>query len=124
MSEKIHNEVKKTLALEKPVNQSLKDKTNRHFKDKKHSLLNVSGIGNARIKTEAGDVQFEDGLAVLPNDGQADEIEAELRQHARHPAQVHRVERSRYNDNTIHRYKFGPPQGGWPQFDEDGRRVS
>jgi hypothetical protein len=109
---------------EKPVNQSLKDKSNRHFQDPQHSLINVQGIGNARITTEAGDVQFEDGLAVLPNDGQADEIEAELRANANYPAQVHRVERSRYNGSQIHRYYFGPPVGGWPEFDEDGNRVS
>ena len=110
--------------LEKPVNQSLKDKSNRHFQDKQHSLINVQGIGNARIQTEAGDIQFEDGLAVLPNDGQADEIEAELRAGARHPAQVHRVERNYHNDSKIHRYHFGAPRGGWPEFDEDGRRIS
>jgi len=123
MSEKVFNEVAKTLATKKPVNQSLKDKTNRHFQDRKHSLLNVQGIGNARIKTEAGDIQFEDGLAVLPNDGQADEIEAELRANALHPAQVHRVERTRYDNNKIHNYHFGPPAGGWPRFDENGTRI-
>lgn len=108
---------------EKPVNQSLKDKTNRHFKDREHSLLNVQGIGNARIQTEAGDIQFEDGLAVLPNDGQADEIEAELIANATHPAQVKRIERKRYNDDRIHRYHFGAPRGGWPQFNEEGKRI-
>jgi hypothetical protein len=122
---KTFEEVTKTFATEKPVNQSLKDKNNRHFKDEKHSLLNVSGIGNARIKTEAGDIQFEDGLAVLPNDGQADEIEAELRENALHPAQVHRVERSKYtHGDKVHNYHFGPPQCGWPEFDENGRRIS
>lgn len=109
---------------EKPVNQSLKDRSNRHFKAKQHSLINVQGIGNARIRTEAGDIQFEDGLAVLPNDGQADEIEAELRANANHPAQVHRVERNRHNGSKIHRYHFGPPRCGWPQFDESGQRIS
>jgi len=109
---------------EKPVNQSLKDKSNRHFQDRQHSLLNVQGIGNARIQTEAGDIQFENSLAVLPNDGQANEIEAELRANATHPAQVHRVERNYYNDSKIHRYHFGAPKCGWPEFDGDGRRVS
>jgi len=124
MSGKIYDEVTKILATEKPVNQSLKDKTNRHFRNKQHSLLNVQGIGDARIKTEAGDIQFEDSMAVLPNDGQADEIEAELREYATHPDQVYRVVRSRYNDNRIHRYHFGPPTRGWPEFDEDGKRIS
>ena len=109
---------------EKPVNQSLRDKSNRHFRDRQHSLLNVQGIGNARIQTEAGDIQFEDGLAVLPNDGQADEIEAELRANATHPGQVHRVERNRHNDSKIHRYHFGPPTNGWPAFDDTGKRIS
>jgi len=124
MSEKVFKEVTEKLATEKPVNQSLKDRNNRHFKDRQHSLLNVQGIGNARIHTEAGDIQFEDGLAVLPNDGQADEIEAELRENSLHPAQVHRVERNRYNNDQVHNYHFGPPRGGWPEFDKDGRRIS
>ena len=96
-----------TAIHKKPVNQSLKDKSNRHFKDPTHSLINVQGIGNARIQTEAGDIQFEDSIAVLPNDGQANEIEAELRANATHPAQVHRVERPYYNNSETHRYHFG-----------------
>jgi len=110
---------------EKPVNQSLKSKQNRHFQDRRHSLLNVQGVGNARIKTEAGDVQFEDNLAVLPNDGQADEIEAELRANATHPHQVKRVaDRERYNGSDTHRYFFGQFNGvPWAKYDERGRRI-
>ena len=107
----------------KPVNQSLKDKSNRHFDDPKHSLINIQGIGNARIQTEAGDIQFEDSLAILPNDGQANEIEAELRANATHPAQVHRIERERHNNSKIHRYFFSSPAKGWPQFDNDGTII-
>lgn len=109
----------------KPVNETFKvPGKNKVFDEKHHSLINVQGIGTKRVETAAGPVQFEDNFAVLPSDGMANEIEAELQAGADHPGRVKMIRRDKHSMDRIHRYHFGSPAGGWPAFDENGRIIN
>lgn len=101
--------------LPKPFrNQSAKSRYNQTLQQKKQSLVfDLDAPDGKTVKTEAGTVMFEGGMAVLPDDGRADEIHGELAAHARHSDQIAIVKhRERQNMDRTHRYFFGR----WPQM--------
>lgn len=94
----------------KLVNKSLKTR-NKEFDKEHHTLLNVQGAGDKIVDTEAGPLKFEQNFAVLPNDGMANEVAAELTERSDHPDRVKIIRRDRHNMDRTHRYFFG----GWPE---------
>lgn len=106
---------------------SHRSQANPELKNKKQTLLvDIQGRKSREVmKTSAGEVLFENGLAVLPNDGRGDEIAAELNEQSIIPDRfgVHK-HRPSVNTNTIHRYFFGShPAMPWAMYDELGRRI-
>ena len=110
------------------TNESHRSSNNSEFKKKKQTVLNNLDAGDG-IKvehTEAGTVVFDQGMAVLPNDGRADEIHKELESRQRHPDQYavtkHRESMSR-QDVDLHPMRsltIGLP---WNKYDKLGRKV-
>lgn len=112
-------------------NRSHKSRHNPDFDKPKQSVIfdvQARGAVAKTYHTRAGDVRFEGGVAVLPDDTRAEDIAGELQaEHGIHPTHkqfgVVRHRDSQKRDG-IHHYKFG----NWPgvpyrRYDEFGRVV-
>ena len=97
------------------VNPSYRRSDHPSFNDKYHTLIiDAQGASNKVIPTESGNLRFENGVAVLPNDERARDIVDELNGtddpniRALHPEQYALVEKKRtVNADPIHNYRFG-----------------
>jgi len=110
----------------KYVNPSYRRSDHPSFQDKKHTLLiDSQGASNKSIETESGTLQFENGVAVLPDDSRAKDIHDEMRaKHSLHPNQYTLLEdKPTVNTNEIHRMRITSPGMPWATYDELGRRV-
>jgi hypothetical protein len=107
-------------------NKSHRSKANPLFEQKKQTLLqdldHAKGIHVEN--TKAGTVVFEDGLAVLPNDGRANEMWAELNGKRRHPHQyAYNPGREGMKRDPLHPNRITNPGMPWAEYDDRGRRI-
>lgn len=110
------------------VNESHRSPNNSEFKKKKQTILNNLNAGDGvKVEhTQAGTVVFDQGMAVLPDDGRADEIHKELESRQVHPHQYavtkHR-EGMKRDDVDVHPMRaltIGLP---WNKYDDLGRLI-
>lgn len=105
--------------IKKPwKNRSYKDRGNPDInKDKHYNMIidTQAHDGKYSVETEAGTIEFDQGIATLPADTRAKDIVAELREkHAKHPDQFAFLEkRSRINTDPVHRYQIVVPELPW-----------
>jgi hypothetical protein len=110
------------------INESHRSTYNSQFKKKKQTVLNnlMAGDGIKVEHTEAGTVVFDQGMAVLPNDGRADEIHKELESRQTHPGHYavtkHREGMSR-QDVDLHPMRALTISLPWNKYDELGRKI-
>ena len=108
------------------INESHRSKKNPLLKEKKQAVLHNmdAGDGIHVENTEAGMVVFDQGMAVLPNDGRANDIAAELKQRQRHRDQYayvpNREGRKRDDVHAMRTTTIGLP---WNEYDELGRII-
>jgi phosphoribosyl-ATP pyrophosphohydrolase len=104
------------IKIPKPFkNKTYKSRHNKVLDKKKQSvIMDIEAKGHKEVKTEAGNVVFDQGIAVLEDDSRADEIHAELQEkHQIHPDQYSYVRhREGMKRSEIHNYTFGQ----WPQM--------
>ena len=108
-------------------NRSWKDKHNPDFEKKKQSVIvnhDDNSQGTRTVRTSAGDIVFERGMAVLPNDGRAEDVYGELQQHAKHRDQfaLVRGREGMKRDNT-HPMRVTTIALPWKEYDERGRVI-
>ena len=97
------------------TNPSYRKSNHPSFSEKKHTIVvDAQGASNKTIATESGNLKFENGVAVLPNDERARDMGDELNGssdpngRALHPNQYALVEnKPTVNVDPIHRYRFG-----------------
>lgn len=112
-------------------NGSTKDRNNPLLQKEKNPkqavLYNVqAGAGTTYAKTSQGNVRFDNGHAVLPDDGRAQDIAGEIKEkYGTHPGHFKLVQgREGMQIDTVHNYKFGShPAMPWARYDEFGRRL-
>ncbi len=98
-------------------NQTYKSKYNKDLDAKKQSVIvNIEQKEKVQtVKTAAGDIVFDQGIAVLPDDTRADDVYGELKQHEQHPDQFALIKhREGFKRDPIHNYTFGQwPEAPW-----------
>lgn len=112
-------------------NGSTKDRNNPLLQKEKHPkqavLTNIqAGAGTTYARTSHGNIRFDNGAAVLPDDGRADDIAGEIKEtYGRHPHHFRLTKgREGMQIDTVHNYKFGShPAMPWARYDEFGRRL-
>lgn len=113
-------------------NKSHKSKGNPLFDKPKQAVIfdiqSKDGEEVRTVKTKAGTVRFDGGVAVLPDDTRADDIYGELKeQHGMHP--LHNQfglvrHRDSMKKDPVHRYKFFQwPGMPYHRYDELGRVI-
>ena len=101
-------------------NESYKTSGNPNFRKKKHSLIiDSQGASEGAIKTESGTLNFESGIAMLPDDSRAEDMHAEITaKYANHPGHFALVQdKPTANVDRTHRYFFG----SWPDMPKQRR---
>lgn len=100
--------------LPKPFrSKSHRNPNNPVLKQKRQALVfDLDAPDGKTVNTKAGTVTFESGMAVVPDDGRAEDIHGELAQGAKHQDQMALVRhRERASMERTHRYFFG----NWPE---------
>ena len=110
------------------VNPSYRRSDHPSFKEKRHTMVvDSQGASNRDVQTESGTLRFENGVAVLPDDGRARDIVQEMNAtgKANHPNQYALLEkRPTVNvDIGTHPMRVTSPGMPWATYDELGRRV-
>jgi len=98
-------------------NSTYKSQQNKELDAKKQNVIvNIEQESRIEtVRTTSGDIVFDQGIAVLPNDTRADDVVAELRQTQKHPQQYALIkDREGFKRDPIHRYHFGQmPEMPW-----------
>ena len=98
-------------------NSTYKSKYNKELDAKKQSVIvNIEQQSQIEtVRTKGGDIVFDQGIAVLPNDTRADEVVSELRQTQKHPDQYALIKnREGFKRESGHNYHFGQlPEMPW-----------
>ena len=105
------------IKIPKPFrNKTHKSQHNKVLDKKRQAvIMDIESKGGVKeVQTEAGTLVFDHGMAVLENDGRADEMQAELKEkHQLHPDQyVYVPHREGQKRDAIHNYTFGQ----WPKM--------
>jgi hypothetical protein len=101
--------------LKKPFRSgSHKSHLNPLIKQKKQALVfDLDAPDGKTLETKAGTVRFEQGMAVVPDDGRAEDIFGEMQQQQKHRDQMALVRHREgmYRDK-VHKHFFG----SWPEM--------
>lgn len=109
------------------VNESHRDPNASVLQQKKQTIIHdCDATDGVHIEhTEAGTVVFDQGMAVLPNDGRADEIMAELKgRKGNHRSRYAYVkDREGMRRDPLHKMRIQTVALPWNKYDEFGRKI-
>ena len=110
------------------VNESHRNPESKVLNQKKQTIIHDCDAGDGiHVEyTAAGTVVFDQGMAVLPNDGRADDIAAELKSRKTNHRDRYSVVKNRESmkQDNIHAYTFGTVALPWNKYDELGRKIN
>ena len=103
-------------------NSTYKSRHNKELDAKKQSVIvNIEQKNKIEtVRTQAGDIVFDQGIAVLPDDTRADDVYHELKQHESHPDQFALIQhREGFRRDSLHPMRIVVPEMPWKKVKDD-----